>query len=353
MKTAVLGFGYWAPNLIRALVTLCKVEDVLVVESACHRRSAAEVQFPGIRTASRVGEALDNPRIESVFICTPARTHFEIGDQVLRAGKNAFIEKPFVTSSTDARRLFKTAHQRSLVVYPGHIFLHSPYFLTLKALLAQQALGDLRYAVARRASLGPRAREDINATWDYLIHDVYVFNALLGGAPLSVSARGGAYLRPGREDVCFAVLEYPNDFLISLYSSWYAPQKARSLLLVGSEGMLDYDEGREEKWRVFDRGYRPHHGSDRHGNLGLELFDRGVRTLACEPGEEPLRRELRTFLACVDQRRQPPEIEPHVLQVTETIEAINASMSAGGKPNSIATLPGPDLTLSSTKRTAP
>jgi predicted dehydrogenase len=350
VKTAVLGFGYWAPNLLRALVALSRVEDVLVVESASHRRSAAEAQFPGIRTTSLLSEALDNPSIESVFICTPARTHFEIGDQVLRAGKNAFIEKPFATSSTEARRLFQTAHERSLVVYPGHIFLHSSYFLTLQAMLGQRALGDLRYAVARRASLGPRAREDINATWDYLIHDVYVLNVLLEGAPLSVSARGGAYLRAGKEDVCFAVLEYPDNLLVSLYSSWYAPEKARSLLLVGSEAMLDYDEQRQDKWRMFDRGYRPCGGTDQHGNLGLELFDRGIRMLSSEPSEEPLRRELRTFLECVEQRRQPPEIKPHVLQVTETIEAINASMSARGQPISVATLPGSDSALSVTKR---
>lgn len=332
MKTAVLGFGYWAPNIVRSLIGLTAVEDVLIIEPATHRRSAAESQFAGVRTSATLQTALDDQRIEAVFICTPARTHFEVGMQVLRAGKSAFIEKPFASSTSEALGLFATAREHSRVVYPGHIFLHTSYFLTLQALLRRGELGELRYGMANRASLGPRAREDISATWDYLIHDVYILNALLDGPPLTVTARGAPYLRASTADVTFAVLEYPKQLLINLYSSWYAPEKMRSLLLVGSEAMVDYDEFRPERWRLFARGYQTKEGTDSHGNVGLKLYDHGVRSIPEPVGEEPLKREISAFLKQVERKQQPPWVENHVLQVTQTLEAIDESMAAHGQP---------------------
>ncbi len=335
MTVAVFGYGYWARNVVRVVNELVGSADVLLVEPVEERRAAAVAAHPGMRATSQAGDALGDPAVTAVVVCTPSSTHVEVAGAGLRAGKHVFVEKPLATSVRGARELFDTARPRGLVVYPGHIFLHAPAVLDVKAALDRDEIGEIRYGVAQRASLGPRAREDVSAVWDYLIHDVYIFQELLGGAPEAVSAHGAAYLRPGIDDLAFATLEYPGQRLINLYASWYAPEKLRSMFLVGSEGMLQFEEGRPEPLRISRRGYRPAPGVDKHGNAGLELFDDGIRAVAIPSRDEPLRAEIAAFLSAA-RGGQVRSLEKHVLEVTGTLEAIQRSMTNRGARTVVA-----------------
>jgi predicted dehydrogenase len=323
----------------------------LLVEIDAERRAAALAAHPGIQVTDALAVALAEPAVDAVIVCTPSSTHFDVGREALRAGKSVFIEKPFATSLAAARELFDLAVANGLVAYPGHVFLHAPFLSPIKQLIEQGQLGELRYGVGQRASLGPRAREDASAVWDYLIHDVYIFHHLFGGPPVAVSARGSAYLRRGIEDAVFATLEYSGERLLNLYASWYAPERMRSLFLVGSEAMLQYDENRAEPLIVSRRGYRPHPGVDQWGNVELELFDDGAKAIPIESATEPLKVELQTFLAAVAGRRSlaapasaavaaaVTTIERHVLEVTATLEAIDRSMAARGERSTVESVP--------------
>ena len=336
MKVAVCGFGYWAVNVVRALCRLLPPGGIRVAEPVPERREAAERSFPGVRAEAGLEPALGDPAVGAVFVCVPSGMHFETASRALDAGKSVFVEKPFTTNARDAALLFERARANSRVAYPGHVFLHTRLFDHLREVLQSGELGALRYAVSLRASLGPRAREDVKVVWDYLIHDVYIFNRLLGGPPLNVSARGRAYLREGVEDVSFALLEYPGGFLINCYTSWHAPEKIRSLLLVGSQAMLQHAGTDGDPVRHFRAGFAPHAGRDPHGNAGLRLFDEGVRAVPLGPGEEPLQREISAFLKLAAEKRQPDWVERHVVEVAATLEAIDKSISLGGAQVEVA-----------------
>lgn len=332
MKCAIFGFGYWAPNVVRALGRLVGYPNLLIVDSSPQRQAAAATACPGARISGSPEEAFADPSYECLFVCTPSATHLSLARRALESGRHVFVEKPFTTNLADARTLLHLAREKKRIAFPGHVHLHTPLFDFLRRTLQEGTLGTPRFARSEKASLGPRVREDVNIVWDYLIHDVYTFHDLLGGPPKRVWAQGAAYLRPGIEDVVFAVLEYPGPFLIELYSSWYAPEKTRSLLLVGARGMLEYREGSPQPLRLFQRGYRPYAGVDRHGNQNLELFDEGCRAITLEQQEEPLVREVRTFLDAARSGTGGAVWERHILEVASTLETIDTSIRQGGIP---------------------
>src|SRR5207244_2832715 len=73
--------------------------------------------------------------------------------------------------------------------------------------------------------------------WSFAPHDISVMNFLMGAQPVSVSARGQAYITKGVEDVVFAVLRYPGDRIGQIHVSWLDPHKVRRTTLVGSKKM--------------------------------------------------------------------------------------------------------------------
>lgn len=328
----VVGFGYWAPNIVRALVRVLGAQRVRVVDTILARQAAAAEQFPGIRVGGDLDAQLADPAVRAVFLCTPSATHHGLGLRALQAGKHLFAEKPLVTRGAHADELHHVARANGLVVFPGHVYLHTPFFAALQRVVAERRLGELRFVEARRYHHGPRAREDVSAAWDVTIHDVYILDALLGVAPVRVSARGGAYLRAGVDDAVFAILEYPDGLLVSLFGSWYGPEKVRALLVVGSDAMLEYREGEADPMRIHRKGFAPHQGLDAKGNADLRHFDHGVERVALPVMEEPLVTEVSRFLDACAQPGDAAAMRDHVLRVTRTLEAIERSAREEGRP---------------------
>jgi predicted dehydrogenase len=334
-RVAVLGYGYWGPNQVRTFARQLGSDHVIVADPLPARLEAAADAFPGIELRSDVESILTDPTVQALCICTPAATHAGLAAQALNLGKHVLVEKPLATSSRDAAELVRLAEQVERVLMVGHVFLYSAPVRRLQALARSNELGSLRFMHGTRTSLGPRAREDTNIVWDYLIHDVYISHSLLG-EPEEIAAHGQAYLRPGIEDVVFATLRYADGILVNLHASWYDPHKIRKLTLVGSERMAVYDESwGDRKVVVYDRGYAPARGRDAWGNLDLRLYDDGERGLDTS-GPEPLREQCLDFLDAIATGGQPIANGASALGVIRMLEAIDVSLRRGGRPVRLA-----------------
>src|SRR4051794_3953327 len=94
VKVAVIGCGYWGPNLIRNFSSTPGVEVAWVCDVDRERVSQMEKRFKVTRTTTAVTDVLSDPTVDAVALATPVATHRPLGEAALRAGKHLWVEKP-------------------------------------------------------------------------------------------------------------------------------------------------------------------------------------------------------------------------------------------------------------------
>ncbi len=328
INVAVVGAGYWGPNLIRNLASLAEASLVTVCDRNPERLKPLADRFRTDVT-TRIDDVLSRTEIEAVFIATPAETHFDLAKRCLLAGKHVFVEKPLATTSADARRLCELAEQLDRILMVGHLFQFEPATIRLIEMVRGGKLGVLRYTHGLRMSMSGTARLDTNIIWDALIHDAYIQPELFGRGPSRVLAVGGCYLKQNVEDVGFVIFDFGGGAMFHCTVSWYALEKKRSLMVVGSEGMISYDGLSLKPLVRYDRRYVRSDELDPEGRSYWRWIEGGgevVETLTAEP----LRNECVHFLDCVRNRVRPKTDGWAGLQAVEIIEACAASARAGG-----------------------
>ena len=326
---AVVGAGYWGPNLIRVFAALPECRLVAVCDSDPARLGPVSAKFPGTYTTTDLNELLADPQVEAVAIATPAATHYGIARACLEHDKHVLVEKPFVLHEAHGEELVRLAAERSRVLMVDHIFLYNPIVVRLAELIRTGELGALRYIRTVRTSLGPRLCEDANIVWDAQIHDLYILLHLVGALPERVVATGGAFVRAGIEDVAFTTLYFPGGIVANCHNTSYAPLKERRMIVVGSRRMAVYDElSQEAKLVLYDRGFEPFEGTDALGNRGIRLYDEGGTAVEVS-WSEPLRTECAHFLKCIGSGDEPLSNGRSALQLLRVLQAVDQSLKEG------------------------
>ncbi len=250
----LVGVGYWGPNLARNLNNTENAHLAWICDS--NEKAVARIAsgYPKTQTTGSLDEMLAAADLDAVVIATPARSHFELARQCLKAGKHALVEKPLAMSTAECDELIDIAGSQGLKLMVGHTFLYSPPVLRLKELVDAGEIGDVYYAYSTRANLG-QIRKDVNAMWNLAPHDVSIFLYLFGAPPISVSAKGITRIQPGIEDVVFMYLDFPGGITAHVHVSWLDPGKVRKLTLVGSKKMVIYDDvSADAKMQILDKG---------------------------------------------------------------------------------------------------
>ncbi len=89
---------------------------------------------------------LNHSEINAVYIATPPSSHKDLAIRALEAGKHVYLEKPMALSQQEAKEIVEhlTPHGPKLTV--AHYRRQLPAFLKVKALLAEKAIGEVRFA---------------------------------------------------------------------------------------------------------------------------------------------------------------------------------------------------------------
>jgi predicted dehydrogenase len=326
-RVALLGYGYWGPNLARNLHVRLGTGWVACVDPDPERRAEAGRRYPWVRVLADADQVLADPAIEALVIATPARTHAALAADALAAGKHVLVEKPLALSTVESVALAEAAERARRVLMVGHTFEYNPAVTRMRELLEAGDLGDLWYLHSQRVNLG-RIQHDINALWSIGPHDVSIANYLVGGAPRWVSARGARYLHADVEDVVFATLGYDGGVLAHVHVSWLDPSKLRRTTVVGSRRMVVFDDlDSEAKLRVYDKGADPVSGG--FGEFQFRLR-RGDLHVPRTDLTEPLALELDHFLECCRTGARPRTDGRNGVRVVATLEAAQQSLDKGG-----------------------
>jgi predicted dehydrogenase len=328
LRVALLGYGYWGPNLARNLHLRLGRGWVACADRDPARLAEVTHRYPWVRTCDDAAPVLGDPQVDAVVVATPARTHAPLVQAALEAGKHVLVEKPLALSTVEAVALAELADAAGRVLLVGHTFEYNPAVTRIRDLLAAGELGDLWYLHSQRVNLG-RFQRDINALWSIGPHDVSIANHLVGAAPRWVAARGARYLHADVEDVVFATLGYDGGVLAHVHVSWLDPSKLRRTTVVGSRRMVVFDDlDSEAKLRVYDKGAEP----VETGGFGEYQFRlrQGDLHVPRTDLSEPLALELDHFLDCCRTGARPRTDGWNGVRVVATLEAAQRSLDKGG-----------------------
>lgn len=241
IRVAVVGYGYWGPNLVRNFANTDGCELVAVSDLQPSRLASCARLHPSATTTTRVRDVIESSNIDAVAIATPAHTHFEIAMAALRAGKHVLVEKPLARTSDQVGRLIEEAQRRNLILMVDHTFVYTPAVQKIRQLICEDALGEILYYNSNRASLG-LFQDDVNVIWDLAVHDVSIIQHILKKAPVAVSATGATHVHGTPENMAHVTLFFENSCVAHINVNWLSPIKVRQIFIGGSRKMIVYDD---------------------------------------------------------------------------------------------------------------
>lgn len=319
MSVAVVGAGYWGKNLVRnfsvlgVLSAICETDPTQAEALSKIYPDASIVPFEAVLT---------NPAIRAVAIATPAATHGALTRAALEAGKHVFVEKPLCLDLDEARKLGALAKSCDLVLMVGHMLLYHPAYTALRDAVRGGRIGALRYIYSTRLSLGKIRREE-NALWSFAPHDISMILDITGRMPDRVVANGEAFLSPGVADTSLSHLSFGQGLQAHVFVSWLHPFKDQRLVVVGSDGMIVFDDvqGGENKLRYY------RHVVGWEGDL--PSINKAEAEALAYGSEEPLNAECRHFLSCIEQGKTPTSNADEGIRVLQVLDACQRSLTSG------------------------
>jgi predicted dehydrogenase len=327
VQVAVVGLGYWGPNLVRNLHEVPSAEVAWVCDARPERLEPISRRYPAVRTTTEYADVISDSAVDAVVIATPVATHFDLAAAALAAGKHVFVEKPLAASAVECLELVRMADERALVLMPGHTFLYSPPVNMIRDLIGAGELGDVFFISTSRVNLGLH-QPDVSVAWDLAPHDFSILRYWLGETPSHISALSRDCIVPGTPDVAFINLEFPSGTIAHVELAWLAPSKLRRTTVVGSEKMVVYDDTSTEPVRIFDSGVMLP-DPETFGEYRLTYRTGNIISPPVE-AVEPLAIELADFCAAVETGSTPRSSRELGLDVVRMIEAVESSLAGNG-----------------------
>ncbi len=332
IRVAVVGAGYWGPNLIRNFSACPETDLVAVCDRDTQRLSKVLVAYPGVESIQQFEALCNRSDIDAIAIATPVSTHAPMAIAAMQAGKHVLVEKPLAGSVHEAELMTETARKNDRVLMVDHTFVYSSPIQKIKQLIDDGEIGDLYFIDSVRINLG-MFQHDVNVVWDLAPHDLSILDYLLGRLPISVSAFGTSHADAKREieDVAYMNLDFSDGLLASLHVNWLSPVKVRHFIIGGSRRSIVFDDLEPtERVKVYDRGITIN--DDDEAKRGLMV---GYRTgdiwSPHIPQVEPLAQMVWHFAECIRESKQPLTNGEAGLRVVKILDAAQRSIKAQGE----------------------
>lgn len=331
IRVAVIGAGYWGPNLIRNFSACQETQLAAVCDKDPSRLAKVLAGYPDVDAVDKPEAIFARDDIDAVAIATPVGTHGPLALAALRAGKHVLVEKPMAVCTRDAEAMVLAAKEAGRVLMVDHTFIYSGPVRKIKEIVDSGDLGDIFYVDSVRINLG-LFQHDVNVVWDLAPHDLSIMDFLIGRLPKSLSAFGTCHADNdnGIEDVAYLNLDFGSGLVASFHVNWLSPVKIRHFLVGGSrKGLVYNDLSPDEKIKVYDRGITV--SQDAEARRGMLI---GYRTGdVWSPrinGQEPLQTMVGHFAACIRDGMTPITDGEAGLRVVRILEAAQRSIKAQG-----------------------
>ncbi|MFK0237583.1 Gfo/Idh/MocA family protein [Streptomyces vinaceus] len=335
LGVAVVGAGYWGPNLVRNFQSSPGFRLRWLCDLNVDRARQVLGHYSTVQATSDYAAVLADPAVEAVAVATPAGTHLDVALAALRAGKHVLVEKPLAATYEDGLKLVTEAEERGLTLMCDHTYCYTPAVARIRDMVRSGELGDIQFFDSVRINLG-LVQKDVDVLWDLAPHDLSVLDFILPDNvhPVAVAAHGADPIGAGQSCVAYLTLTLNTGAIAHVHVNWLSPVKVRTTMVGGSKRTLVWDDlNPTQRVAVFDRGVdmtAPQEiGADERRDV-LASYRTGDMVAPALGEKEALRSMVEEFAAAIRTRRPALTDGRSGLQVLDILEAASRSLEFRG-----------------------
>jgi predicted dehydrogenase len=332
---AVVGAGYWGPNLVRAALATPALQVEWLCDLDEDRARETLGRYTAVKATTSYEAILSDPAVAAVAIATPAATHFDLVRAALDAGKHVLVEKPLTASAADGAKLVSMAQRSGLVLMCDHTYCYTPAVQRIRALIQSGEIGEIQFVDSIRVNLG-LVQPDVDVLWDLAPHDLSILDFVLPEevVPVAVAAHASDPVSAGRACLAHLSVWLSTGALAHVHVNWLSPTKVRTMVFGGSRRTVVWDDmNPPARLAIYDRGVdRNTFGSlapseRRQALISYRIGDACVPAL---PEREPLLSLMAEFASAIAEGRAPLTDGAAGVRVLTLLEAASRSAESEG-----------------------
>lgn len=200
---------------------------------------------------------INDPDVNAIYVATPPDSHEDYAIRAMRAGKPVYVEKPMARTAAECDAMNLVSRETGMPLFVAFYRRALPYFLKIKELVDQKAIGDIRYVrielnwepADRELGKGPEPNWRVSPTISGggLLHDLashqfdfleYVLGPIKTANGISRN-QAGLY---EADDIVAATFEFESGVLGTGNWCWTVnkEQRVEQTELIGSKGKLSF-----------------------------------------------------------------------------------------------------------------
>lgn len=302
MKIALIGYGYWGPNIAKNLNRTKKADLYAICDTDMDKLDKARQLYgDSVKYVTDYHQVINE--VDGFAVALRQDISYPIAQELLKLKKHLFMEKPLALSTEQVLSLGRLSEENEVVLHTDHIMVFHPIIRKIKDLIVAGELGELLYFDISRMNLGPHIKNDINAMWDLAVHDLAVIDYLCGGQEaVMVHADGMAHFGI-KEELTYLSIQY-NSVIASVRSSWISPIKERRMIVAGTKKMVVFDDVKvDEKMMIYDRGFNISNDFEEYGKYEARVRLGNLNVPYVET-EDILLNSLEHFINCITEKKE-------------------------------------------------
>ncbi|MFV1974214.1 MAG: Gfo/Idh/MocA family protein [Candidatus Scalindua sp.] len=304
LKVAVIGAGHLGKEHARIYSEIPEVSLVGVVDT---NKDTGEAVARRCKTRyySSVKEVLNKVDVASVVV--PTKSHYEITRDLLNNGIHVLVEKPMTGTVSEAEDLIKLSRQSSTILQPGYIERFNPALEAIKKLDV-----SVKFIECHRLSPFTFRSADIGVVLDLMIHDIDIILYLSKSKVKKIDAVGVNVIAD-KEDIANARIQFENGCVANITASRVSFEPMRRIRLFSENSYISLDYQKQEAL-IYKKSPKLTLKSIDTKSKGvsnitdLKNFSFGdmlkIERIKMD-NQEPLRKELESFIDCVKNGKQP------------------------------------------------
>ncbi len=332
---AVIGAGYWGPNLVRTALATPAMQLEWLCDLDETRAQAVLGRYTTVKATASYDDVLADPAVAAVAIATPAATHFDLVRAALEAGKHVLVEKPLTPSLSEAHKLVALAERSGLALMCDHTYCYTPTVRRIRELIRSGEIGEIQFVDSVRINLG-LVQPDVDVLWDLAPHDLSILDFVLppGVVPTAVAAHACDPIGAGRACLAYLSVWLSTGALAHVHVNWLSPTKIRTTVFGGSRRTIVWDDmNPAARLMLHDRGV------DRVPVDSLAPDDRRQALISYRVGDvhvpalperEALLSVLSEFADAITEGRPPLTDARAGVRVLTLLQAASRSAQQGG-----------------------
>ncbi len=278
IKVGVVGVGNLGSKHARIYKEIenCSLIAVCDIDKTCLEQISSELGVTGFTDYQELFG-----KVDAVSVATPTKLHYKIGNDFLKHGLHVLVEKPFTDNLKEADSLIKIARKNKLILQVGHIERFNSAFTAV-----QKIIKEPKFIECHRLSPFPHRSLDIGVVLDLMIHDIDIVLGLVD-SPLKKIEAVGVPVLTQFEDIANARMAFKNGCVANLTASRVSDEIMRKIRIFQKDTYisLDYKDAQASLYK----------------KIGLAI---SKEDLPIEK-EQPLQKELESFVHCVIQKQEP------------------------------------------------